>query len=152
MEVFAAALEGFALAEWLRYSRWIYALVSATHLLGISLLLGTAVVLDLRLLGLGRSIDLGQFYRVVAPVSAIGLGVAIATGMLLFIVRATEYVLLELFFFKMLLVVTGAALAAWIHFGLDIEGMSRGRQRLCGGLSLLIWLSVLVCGRMLAFV
>ena len=70
MEVFAAALEGFALAEFLRYSRWVYASVSATHLLGISLLLGAAAVLDLRLLGVGRSIDLGQFYRVVAPVSA----------------------------------------------------------------------------------
>ena len=152
MEAFAAALEGFALAEWLRYSRWVYASVSATHLLGISLLIGSAVVLDLRLLGLGRSIDLGQFYRVVAPVSAIGLGVAIASGMLLFIVRASEYVLLELFFLKMLLVATGAAIAAWIHFGLDIEGMSRARRRLIASLSLLIWISVLVCGRMLAFV
>ena len=152
MQTLAAALEGFALAEWLRYSRWLYASLSATHLLGISLLLGTVIALDLRLLGLGRVVTLGQLYRLLAPLSAAGLVIAVCTGLLLFMVRATEYVLLDLFFVKLLLIISGAAIAALMHFGLDIERLSRGRQRLLGALSLLLWLSVLTSGRMLAFV
>ena len=152
MEAFATALEGFALAEWLRYSRWGYASVSAAHLVGISLLLGTVITLDLRLLGLGKGIGLGQLYRVLAPISATGLVVAIVAGVLLFMVRATEYAMLGLFFTKLALIATGAGIAVMMHFGLNVEGISRGRQRLVGSLSLLIWLSVLICGRLLAFV
>ena len=152
MEAFAATLEGIALAEWLRYSRWGYAAVSAAHVLGICLLIGTVITLDLRLIGLWRSIELGPIYRVLSAVAATGLFVAISSGVLLFSVRATEYILLELFFVKLGLIVAGAALAAAMHFGTDIERSSRERQRLFGALSLLLWPTVLVCGRLLAFV
>lgn len=152
MEAFATALEGLALAEWLRYSRWGYAAVNAAHILGISLLVGAVVTLDLRLLGLWRSIELGPLYRVLSSVAATGLIVAIASGLLLFSVRATEYALLELFYLKLALIAAGAGLAAAMHFGLDIKHSSRERQRLAGALSLLIWPAVLVCGRLLAFV
>lgn len=152
MEAVAAILEGLALAEWLRYSRWGYAAVNATHVIGISLLFGAAVTLDLRLLGLWRSIALRPLYRVLSHVAASGLIVAIASGALLFCVRATEYAALDLFLAKITLIAMGAALAAALHFGFDIERISRTRQRLAGALSLSIWLTVLICGRMLAFV
>ena len=152
MEAFAAAVEVFALAEWLRVSRWGYAAISATHILGIALLVGAVVSLDLRLLGLWRSIDLDPLYRILARVSATGLIIAIITGILLFAVRATEYVALELFFVKLGLIIIGAALSALMHFGIKIQHASAERQRLFGALSLLIWPAVLVCGRLLAFV
>jgi hypothetical protein len=151
VEAFAAAVEGLALAEWLRYSRWSYAAVNAAHVLGIALLIGATVTLDLRLLGIWRSIEVGPLYRVLSSVAATGLAIAIVNGLLLFSVRATEYVLLDLFFVKLALIVIGAGLAAVVHFGLHIEQLTRNHQRLIGALSLLIWPSVLVCGRMLAF-
>jgi hypothetical protein len=152
VEAFAAALEGLALAEWLRYSRWGYAAVSAAHVLGIALLLGAVVTLDLRLLGLWRSLELVPLYRVLSSVAATGLLVAVSSGLLLFSVRASEYAAIELFFVKLALIAAGAGLAAVMHFGLGVERSTRGRQRLFGALSLLIWPAVLVCGRLLAFV
>ena len=152
METFAAAAEGLALAEWLRYSRWGYAAVNATHILGIALLIGAVVTLDLRLLGLWRSVDLGPLYRILASVSATGLIVAITTGTLLFTVRAIEYVTFELFFIKLALIISGIVLAAVMHFAIDLKNSSQAQQRLFGALSLLIWPGVLVCGRLLAFV
>ena len=45
MDAFAASLEGLALAEWLRYSRWGYAAINATHILGLALLVGSIVMI-----------------------------------------------------------------------------------------------------------
>lgn len=152
MESVTAALEGLALAEWLRYSRFGYATVSALHVFGIALLVGAIVPLDLRLLGLWSTIELRPLYRVLSRVAAIGLVVAVASGALLFATRASEYAALDLFLVKIALIAAGAALAAGLHFGVDLPRLGRARQRAAGALSLLIWPTVLLCGRLLAFV
>ena len=84
MEALAATVEGLALAEWLRFSRWGYAAVNALHIFGIALLVGAIVPLDLRLLGLWRSVELAPLYRMLSRIAAAGLLLAIASGALLF--------------------------------------------------------------------
>lgn len=152
MEAAATAVEALALAEWLRFSRWGYAAVNTMHVLGIALLVGAIVPLDLRLLGLWRSVELGPLYRVLSRVAATGLVLAIASGALLFSVRATEYAVLELFLAKLALITIGGGHALALHYGTGLPRASRTRQRLAGAVSLLIWPGVLVCGRLLAFV
>ena len=152
MESVTAALEGLALAEWLRYSRFGYATVSALHVFGIALLVGAIVPLDLRLLGLWSTIELRSLYRVLSRVAASGLVVAVASGALLFATRASEYAALDLFLVKIALIASGAAFAAGLHFGVDLPRLGRARQRAAGALSLLNWPTVLLCGRLLAFV
>lgn len=152
METAAAAVEGLALAEWLRFSRWGYATVNTTHVLGIALLVGAIVPLALRLLGLWRAADLLPLYRILSRVAATGLVLAIASGALLFSVRATEYALMELFLAKLALIVIGGAHALALHYGGGFPRVSRTRQRLAGAVSLLVWPAALVCGRLLAFV
>ena len=152
MEGVAASLEALALAEWLRYSRWGYAAVNAIHIFGISLLVGALVPMNLRLLGLWSSIELGPLYWMLSRVAGVGLVVAVASGLLLFAVRATEYVAINLFAVKLALIAFGVAHAAFLHFGTRPTKLSRSRQRIAGALALLLWPTVLVCGRLLAFV
>lgn len=152
MESVVAPLEGLALAEWLRYSRWGYASVNAIHILGIALLLGAVLPLSLRLLGLWSFIELGQLYCVLSRVAAVGLVVAVASGMLLFVTRATEYAVLDLFYVKLALIAGGLVHASILHFGARATQISRAQRRFAGVLSLLLWPAVLVCGRLLAFV
>ncbi len=152
MDAVAAAVEGLALAEWLRFSRWGYATVNSLHVFGIALLVGAIVPLDLRLLGFWRSVELGPLYRILSRAAAIGLVIAIASGLLLFAVRASEYATLDLFLVKISLVGAGLALAAILHFGADLPRASPARQRLVGAISLLLWPAVLLCGRFIAFV
>ncbi len=153
MEALAAAVEGLALAEWLRFSRWGYAAVNALHILGIALLVGAIVPLDLRLLGLWRSVELAPLYRMLSRIAAAGLLLAIASGALLFSVRATEYAGGALFRAKIALVLLGTVHALALHCRADFPGgSSRARRRLAGGISLLLWPTVLVCGRMLGYV
>jgi hypothetical protein len=146
------ALGGSGLAQWLRFSRWGYAAVNTTHVLGIALLVGAIVPLDLRLLGAWRSVPLEPLARTLVPVAATGLLVAITTGALLFITRATEYGALNLFLVKLTLIAAGVGHALSLNFGPGLLHASPRRRRIAGAMSLSIWLAVLICGRLLAFV
>jgi hypothetical protein len=139
-------------AQWLRFSRWGYAAVNTTHVIGIALLVGGILPLDLRLLGAWRSVALEPLARVLVPVAATGLLLAMATGAFLFITRAPEYAAIDLFLLKLALIAMGGLHALILHFGPGLENASRARLRTAGAVSLSIWLAALVCGRLLAFV
>lgn len=152
MEAVLDALVGSAPAQWLRFSRWGYAAINTTHVFGIALLVGAILPLDLRLLGLWRSVALEPLARVLVPVAATGLLLAMTTGAFLFITRAPEYAAIDLFLVKLALIATGALHALSLHLGPGLNVASRARLRAAGATSLSIWVAVLVCGRLLAFV
>ena len=152
MEAVLDALVASAPAQWLRFSRWGYAAVNTTHVLGIALLVGAILPLDLRLLGLWRSVALEPLARVLVPVAATGLLLAITTGAFLFITRANEYAAIDLFLVKVAFIATGVVHALSLHLWSGLGTASRGRLRAAGAASLSIWVAALVCGRLLAFV
>ena len=131
MEAFFAALEATAPAQYLRASRWGYAAVSGAHILGIALLVGSILPLNLRLLGLWPSIPRENLLRVLVPIAATGLALAVLTGTLLFSVRAQEYASVGYLQAKIVLVLLGLLSALAIHraYGLTLEGTSKRRPR-----------------------
>ena len=153
MEAFLAALEGSEVARGLRFSRWAYAWVNAGHVLGIALLVGAILPLDLRLLGAWRGVPRAALVRVLVPVAAAGLALAAVTGGLLFATRATEYADVGFLQMKLSLVAIGALAALWLHraHGFLLEGAGRGRLAGHALLSAFCWLGALICGRMIAF-
>lgn len=146
------ALGSSALAEWLRFSRWAYAAVNATHILGIALLVGAIVPLDLRLLGVWRSVPLRPLERVLVPMAAIGLGIAVAAGALLFLARPARYAALDIFLAKMTLVALGTVNAMRLRLGPALADLPPTQMRLAGLVSLACWLAALALGRLIAFV
>ena len=82
------ALQGSDVAGALRNSRWAYPIVNTGHIVGIALLFGAIVPLDLRLLGLWRTAPLDALARTAVPVAVFGFGLAAACGALLFSVRS----------------------------------------------------------------
>lgn len=153
MEPLFAALEGTALAQALRVSRWGYAAVNGAHILGIALLVGAVVPLDLRLLGLWRSVPRQTMVRVLVPVAAAGLVLAVAMGLLLFSVRAREYAGVGFLQVKLVLVAVGALTAVALHWRHGFLLESASDRRLAGHalVSLACWLGALACGRLIAF-
>ena len=63
--------------------------------------------------------------------------------------QATDYVALQLFAVKLALVALGLAHA--LLWGGALAGAAAARQRLAGAISLAVWTTVLVCGRMLGY-
>jgi hypothetical protein len=153
------AVEATELARSLRDSVYAYPLVNAAHIVGVALLVGSIIPLDLRLLGAWRSVPLAPLWQVLTRTSAVGLGLAITFGALLFITRASEYAESSLFLTKML-VVAGATSNALVLRWLVPHGFWRTasadaraprRARIAGGISLTAWLTALTLGRMVGY-
>ena len=153
MEALLAALEETALAQSLRGSRWTYAGVNAAHLFAIALLIGSVVPLNLRLLGVWRGIPREAVVRVLAPVAASGLILALITGPLLFSIRAREYSGVGFLQLKLAFIAVGvlSTLALCRAHGFLLEDATRARLAGHAILSMVCWLGALVCGRLIAF-
>lgn len=121
-------------------------------MLGIALLVGAIVVLDLRLLGLWRSVPVAALARPTVNVAATGLALALTTGVLLLTVQATEYVANPLLYVKFGAILVGLANLGLLRLAGDwTDDRLTGRRRWAGLLSLLAWLTALTAGRMIAY-
>lgn len=152
MDALLAWLGETALAEWMQISRWGYASINALHVLGIALLIGAIVSLDLRLLGWRRHLPLRGLARLLQTVAVCGLVLAMTTGAMLFLADPSGYAGMSLFRLKLTLVVLAIANALLLNLGPGLAGATPRHLRLAGGLSLLLWPMVLIAGRFLAFV
>ena len=153
------ALQEVPFVAALRNGRWSYAAVNATHIVGIALLFGAIVPLDLRLMGFWRSVPIRTLARILVPIAVAGLVIAMTAGALLFSIRAVQYAETTLFQIKLVLILCGIANALLLRLANQWEASQAAagitpplRLRTAGALSITLWLSVIVCGRMLAFV
>jgi hypothetical protein len=147
-------LQSSDLAVWISFSRWAYAVVATAHVLSVAVLIGTILTLDLRLIGVGRSVDPRQLAGLVVPIAGTSLFCAALTGGLLFIGRAAEYAVLELFQIKMVMIACAVALSLAAHYkyGYCLERATVGQRVRTGICSLLFWIAIGISGRMIAFV
>jgi len=154
-----AALEATILARALRGSVWAYPLVNAGHILGVTLLVGAIIPLDLRLLGFWQSVPLAPLWRVLTRTAGIGFALTIFCGALLFITRAMDYVHSSLFISKMIFVGTGLANALVLRGTVPGElllvhsGSTKipWRVRFGACVSLVAWLTALILGRLIGY-
>lgn len=154
MQELLTALEAAPFAEALRLWRWAYPLVNAAHILGVALLFGAIVPLDLRLLGVWRTVSARELARVLVPVAGTGLGLALLTGPMLFVVDPLHYADLPLFQVKLLLIAVGAVNLLLLHYSQAWRELRTDtlRLRLAALVSVLVWLAVVLCGRFIAYV
>jgi hypothetical protein len=153
-----SALQDAALVGALRRSHWVYPIVNAGHIVGLALLFGAIVPLDLRLIGLWRRVAIGPLARMLLPVAIAGLSLAALTGALLFSVSAIKYAGMTIFQAKLLLILAGLANALllhraepWaVHQDTELQGTTP-RLRLAGALSIACWLAAIFAGRMLGY-
>jgi hypothetical protein len=150
-------LQESALGEQMRQSLLLYPAVEIVHLIGIALLVGSIVALDLRLLGLRRFLPATGMARHLLPVSIVGFLLAVGSGSMLFATEAASLAFNPAFQLKLALIVLGGANAAAFHLG-PWRAVARWEHaappvaaRIGGALSIVLWLSVLTCGRMIAY-
>jgi len=158
----AAGIEASALGQAMRQWLWLYPAVEIVHIVGIGLLFGSIVVFDLRLLGFSRNISVKRLASHVLPWSAGSFLLIVPSGLLMFTAHATEFIDSEVFVIKMLLIMAAGVNAGLFHTitfrTADVWDSEEMRKlppppsaRLAGALSLLIWISVIACGRLLAY-
>jgi hypothetical protein len=132
-------------------------LVNAAHILGVGLLVGAIVPLDLRLLGAFRPVPLAVVAPFLSRAAAAGAVLAIVTGLWLFSMKPAEYLDNSAFLWKAALFALALANVALQHanrhFARAVTGGEvRPTVRVAALGSILLWLSVLVAGRWIGFV
>lgn len=146
------ALEATALAAALRDSDWAYPMVNVLHLLGVALLVGAIVPLDLRLLGFWRTVPVAPMGRVLRGIAATGLLLALFAGALLFSTRATEYAASPFFLAKMGFVCLGGVNALVASLSSPEQLARTGSRRILVSLiSMVCWITALVLGRLVGY-
>ncbi len=151
-------IEGSALGVAMRQSLWLYPIVEIVHLTGIALLVGSIVMLDLRLLGLSNSLPLRRLASHILPWTAASFLLIVPSGLAMFVAHASDFIASPVFVLKMCLLLTAGANAAVFHAGVfrgaaewDVNRKPPAAARLSAALSLLLWVSVIACGRLLAY-
>jgi len=152
----AASVEASAFALWLRSSPWVYPLVNLVHLLGLTLLIGPIGLLDLRLLGFGRRFPIAAVSDALTPYAANGLVLLIASGAMLFCADAVPLHRNALLQAKLCCIVLGlinafAFCRIWSRRFVDWDQQPPLTGRVQAALSLLLWPSAGVLGRLLAY-
>jgi hypothetical protein len=151
--------EDSGLANSIRENDVLFPLIESVHVVSICLVVGSILVVDLRLLGLAsvhRSVS-----RVIGgtlPVTWSAFAVAVVSGALLFISNATNYLANDYFVAKISLICAAGLNMAIFHV-ISARGLPRWDNaaspplsaRLAGGLSILLWVSVVACGRWIGF-
>jgi hypothetical protein len=148
-------IENTSIGHGIRESKWIFALTEVFHLFGITVFLGTVVILALRLFGavLKRQ-TVAEVARVLTPWSMSALGLTVSTGILLFMSETTKcwgniaFRYKTLFFF----------LAIFFQFAVlrQVLRSDEGRfssltRRLTAVVSVFLWFGVAVTGRAVFF-
>jgi hypothetical protein len=145
---------GVAMRQWL----WLYPVVEIVHLTGIVALVGAAAMFDLRLLGFSRRLPVSSMAAHLLPWARVGLAVVVPTGVMMFVAHATEMAGNPAFRVKLLLIGAALANAATFHrwpfrsvSRWDVAAPTPPAARFAAVASLALWIGVIACGRLLAY-
>ena len=151
LDVFES-LEQSGIGLLIRESLWLFPAFEAVHLLGLSVLGGSLLMVDLRLFGVGiRSRTPEQLVRMVRPWLVGSLLILMGTGVPLFLSEAVKCYYSYSFWVKMSALGIGLLYTFLIKHPVIRRGAGPGVQAVIGVLSLAIWLTVAGAGRWIGF-
>lgn len=152
-------LQNSPVAVWVNTAGPTYPIVESLHVIALSLVFGTILIVDLRLLGFASMSR--PFTRVahdLLKATWVGFALAVVTGVLLFLPNAGSLYLNTPFQIKMVLLVlaginmfifeliTARNVGVW-----DLSSPPPNAARIAGLLSIGLWLAIIVCGRLIGF-
>lgn len=154
----AAVAPGAALSAAIRESLWLFPVAEAIHIVGIALLVGSVVAFDLRVLGVSRALPVRGLARHLLPWSLASLALIVPTGLLMFLAQP-ELISNRAFLVKLGLITLAAINAVIFHTGpyagvaaWDRDVPAPMGAKVIAALSILLWIAVIVAGRMIAYV
>lgn len=136
---------------------WLWPTMEILHYLGLSLLLGTVGLFDLRVLGMAKEIPPAALHRLI-PWGVAGYIVNVLTGIAFFFGYPEQYAYNRAFHWKLIFMAL-AALNVMLFYSAEFRGIKQlaagaeasRRAKIITGVSLCSWTAVLVCGRLLTF-
>ena len=131
--------------------------VESVHFIGLTLLLGSIAAWDLRLLGVMKELPVAAFHRL-TPFAVLGFVINATSGSLFLMTDPDQYVYNSAFHLKMLCVALAGVNVVVFYLTMfrRVHTLGPGAQppplaRLSGAVSLVLWVTVIICGRMITF-
>jgi hypothetical protein len=152
-------LENTPVALAVRESIWMFDIFETVHTLGIILVAGTIMLVDLRLLGMGlRREPVSDVVSRIVPWTLWGFVLMFLTGGLLFCAEAVRLYTSPAFRIKLVLLMLAALNAFVFHVTVyrsaaewNQAAVTPVRARVAGLLSLLLWIGIIAAGRAIAY-
>src|ERR1051326_6817120 len=150
------AIQASAIGTGVRESAYLFPVVEGTHVLGLSLSVGTVMWFDLRLLGkIMRNIPVSEVFHQLRPWMFAGFLIMITTGSLLFSAVAADAYANTYFRLKIIVLFLAAANMLLFHSTIDRRRSDWDKApippmpaRIAGLLSLVLWVGVIILGRL----
>jgi hypothetical protein len=135
---------------WIVSNPYAYPLLEVVHIVGIALLIGNLVLVEMRVWGAGASLDVQALGRLALSLSLAGFAIIVVSGTLMFAGQPEELLANRVFSIKIALMLLAGCNAGMFHArgGLARLDATARAQTI---LSLGLWLGVIICGRWIAY-
>lgn len=151
-------LEHSMLAGAMKHSLWLYPIVEIVHIAGFALLVGAVAAFDLRLLGFARSTSIRALERSLLPWAWLALLLIVPSGVAMFSTHAVDFAGNPAFRVKLLLLLAAGMNALLFHASVfrsvsawDQHVPTPRAAKTSALVSLAIWIGVIACGRLIAY-
>lgn len=141
----------------MRDARWAWPAWESMHFIGMSLLAGTIVMFDLRLLGFARAVPVQAMHRLI-PVGIFGFLLNLTTGIGFICATPDQYFFNAAFRWKVVFILIAGLNVLFFYTRIfrRLETFSENvpppfAARVVGGVSLAAWVGVMTAGRLLTF-
>lgn len=143
-------ISGLTGIPWIASNPIAYPALEVMHIFGIALLLGNLVLVELRVWGVAAELPIKPLARVALRLSVGGFALIAVSGLLMFASQPGELISNRTFLIKMVLIQLAGVNAACFHAR---DGLSRAdtTARVQTLISTALWLSVMICGRWIAY-
>jgi uncharacterized membrane protein len=136
--------------------KWGWPASETVHFVGLCLLFGVVLLVDLRMLGFMKSIPYSALHRLL-PWGVLGFGVNVVTGILFFIGAPPDFYMTNgIFVWKLALIMVAGANALYFTvfeqvWTIGADGTPAITTKVAAAAGILLWLGVIFCGQMLPF-
>lgn len=158
MDAIVTWILGTSINAWVLNTPWAWPIMEILHFIGLSILLGAMLLIDVRLAGHWRTISLNAVHRLL-PWAILGFAINLVTGVIFFFGDPERYVANIGFRIKMVLVVIAGLNAIWYKLKIDsdlanwsADQDSTAQAKAVAYISLVSWFGVLLFGRLIPYI
>ena len=157
MESFRMWVDATRLSAFMGDSTWAWQAAESLHFVGLSFLIGAVGLFDLRMMGFAKAVPVAALHRLI-PWGVLGYAINVITGISFFSGAPDQYMYNPAFQFKILfMMLAGINILVFysaVHGKVALLGAGDDAPpaaRIIGGVSLVLWIGVIICGRLLTF-
>jgi hypothetical protein len=149
-------LQTASVASFVTGNAWVWPASETLHFIGLCLLFGSVLLVNLRMLGMMKSAPFSTVHQLL-PWAMAGLGVNTLTGLLFFVAAPEQYTGNVVFYWKVGLLMVAGANLLYLTVAEQPWAVGPGDDaplgsKIVAASAIVVWIGVIYCGRMLPFI